>query len=176
MKLDIIFHYDVNEITGEIKFIGKDEITVDTKTTSKKKTTSTVSDNNLDPVVTLDTNKLILSKGAVDLLNVCDECRIDVKYNKDGKPIIGTDKSFGVKGGNLLTQKLTVSFRGAANTKLATFGSIFTLQPTKDEGIFILVGDKEPHAIEVPDELIDIESELEMSDLSEELSDFDFTL
>ena len=32
MKLDILFHYDVNEETGEITFIGKEEISVDTAT------------------------------------------------------------------------------------------------------------------------------------------------
>ena len=30
MKLDIIFHYNVDENTGEMTYIGKDEITVDT--------------------------------------------------------------------------------------------------------------------------------------------------
>ena len=37
MKLDIIMHYSVNETTGEIVFLGKDEIKVDT---AKKTTTS----------------------------------------------------------------------------------------------------------------------------------------
>lgn len=179
MKLDIIFHYDVNEITGEIKFVGKDEITVDTKTTTKKKSSTSNKDNNPNPIITLDTNKLIFTQGAIDMLEVCDDCRIDVKYNKDGRPIIGTDKSFGTKGGNLLTQKLTVSYRGAANTKLSTFGTTFTLEPTKDTGIFFLIGDKEPQVVDVPDELINIEEELDMTSLdsiSEELSEFDFTL
>jgi hypothetical protein len=47
MKLDIIFHYEVNEQTGEITFIGKDEITVDTakKTTSTKSTKTKTNDN-----------------------------------------------------------------------------------------------------------------------------------
>ena len=30
MKLDIVMHYSVDETTGEITFIGKDEIKVDT--------------------------------------------------------------------------------------------------------------------------------------------------
>ena len=30
MKLDIIMHYEVNEHTGEVVFIGKEEVTVDT--------------------------------------------------------------------------------------------------------------------------------------------------
>ena len=36
MKLDIIFHYNVNEQTGEITYIGKDEVTVDTATKTSK--------------------------------------------------------------------------------------------------------------------------------------------
>lgn len=185
MKLDIIFHYNVDEQTGEITYIGKDEVTVDTaKKTTSTKSTKTKANDNPDPIVTLDTNKLILTQGAVDLLQVCDDCRIDIKYNKDGKPIIGTDKAFGTKGGNLLTQKLTVSYRGSANTKLATFGDTFKLEPTKDEGIYLMVGNKEPHAVEIPEEIIDIENELDMTSLDEldanldskELSGFDFTL
>ena len=30
MKLDILMHYDVDEQTGEVKFIGKEEVSVDT--------------------------------------------------------------------------------------------------------------------------------------------------
>ena len=36
MKLDIIMHYNVDEQTGEITFIGKDEVTVDTAKTASK--------------------------------------------------------------------------------------------------------------------------------------------
>ena len=40
MKLDIVMHYSVDETTGEITFIGKDEIKVDTaKKTSRKSST-----------------------------------------------------------------------------------------------------------------------------------------
>ena len=130
MKLDIIFHYNVDEQTGEITYIGKEEVTVDTaKTTSKSsgKSSSKV-DNNPDPIVTLDSNKLILTQGAVDLLQVCEDCRIDIKYEKKDKkavPIIGTDAAFGTKAGNKLTKSNTVSYRGAANEKLAANGTTF---------------------------------------------------
>ena len=108
MKLDIIFHNDVNEQTGEITYIGKEEITVDTTKTTKSssKSTSKKVDNNSEPLVTLDSNKLILTQGAVDLLQVCEDCRIDIKYDKKGNqsvPIIGTDSAFGTKSGNKLT-------------------------------------------------------------------------
>ena len=107
MKLDIIFHYNVDEQTGEITYIGKEEVTVDTaKTASKasKSSSSKKADENPDPIVTLDSNKLILTQGAVDLLQVCEDCRIDIKYEKKDKkavPIIGTDAAFGTKAGKI---------------------------------------------------------------------------
>jgi hypothetical protein len=186
MKLDILFHYEVDETTGEIKFIGKEEITVDTaasekKTTTKKSTTKV--DNNPDPIITLDPNKLILTQGAVDLLQVCPDCRVDIKYKKKGSttvPIIGTDSAFGTKSGNKLTKTNTVSYRGAANDKLSTYGTVFTLEPTEDEGIFYLKGDKEPSETKVPDEIINIENDLSaLDDINiedMEISDFDFKL
>lgn len=192
MKLDIIFHYNVDEQTGEITYIGKDEVTVDTAKTASKtskssgKSSSKV-DNNPDPIVTLDSNKLILTQGAVDLLQVCEDCRIDIKYEKKDKkavPIIGTDAAFGTKAGNKLTKSNTVSYRGAANEKLSAYGTVFRLEPTKNEGIYYLVGDKEPEETKVPDEIINIENELDIEMLDDinvdldntELGDFDFKL
>jgi hypothetical protein len=117
MKLDIVFHYDVNEQTGEITYIGKEEVTVDTakKSVAKKSTTKTVVDNNTDPIVTLDSNKLILTQSAVDLLQVCEDCRVDIKYEKKDKkavPVIGTDAAFGTKAGNKLTAKIRFRIEG----------------------------------------------------------------
>ena len=192
MKLDIIFHYNVDEQTGEITYIGKDEVTVDTAKTASKtskssgKSSSKV-DNNPDPIVTLDSNKLILTQGAVDLLQVCEDCRIDIKYEKKDKkavPIIGTDAAFGTKAGNKLTKSNTVSYRGAANEKLSAYGTVFRLEPTKNEGIYYLVGDKEPEETKVPDEIINIENELDIEMLDDinidldntELGNFDFKL
>mgnify|MGYP003491405041 CR=1 FL=1 len=192
MKLDIIFHYNVDEQTGEITYIGKEEVTVDTAKTASKtskssgKSSSKV-DNNPDPIVTLDSNKLILTQGAVDLLQVCEDCRIDIKYEKKDKkavPIIGTDAAFGTKAGNKLTKSNTVSYRGAANEKLSAYGTVFRLEPTKNEGIYYLVGDKEPEETKVPDEIINIENELDIEMLDDinidldntELGDFDFKL
>ena len=79
MKLDIVMHYSVDEKTGEITFIGKDEIKVDTakKTTTSRKS-STKKDENPEPIVTLDSTKLTLTQGAVDLLQVCEDCRIEI--------------------------------------------------------------------------------------------------
>lgn len=183
MKLDILFHYDVNESTGEITFIGKEEITVDTAATTKRVATkATKIVENTEPLITLDSNKLILTTGAVEMLNICADCRVDIKYKKKDKtsvPVIGTDTAFGTKGGNKLTKTNTVSFRGAANEKLSEFGTIFKLEPSEDDGIFYMIGDKANNPI--PDDAIDIESELDLDSLDElddsnDLSDFDFTL
>lgn len=192
MKLDILFHYEANEQTGEITYIGKEEISVDTKATKSATKTSTKAsaakvDANPDPIITLDSNKLILTQGAVDLLQVCADCRVDIKYKKKDKkavPIIGTDAAFGTKSGNKLTKSNTVSYRGAANEKLSAYGTTFKLEPTEDKGIYYLVGDKVQESNPVPKEIIDIESELDLETLDDlnideddkNLEKFDFNL
>ena len=190
MKLDILFHYEVNEQTGEIAYIGKEEISVDTKATKSAAKTSTKASTakvDTNPIITLEPNKLVLTQGAVDLLQVCADCRIDIKYKKKDKqavPIIGTDTAFGTKSGNKLTQSNTVSYRGSANEKLSAYGTTFKLEPTEDEGIYYLVGDKVQEEISIPDEIIDIENELDIESLDDinideddkDLEKFDFSL
>ena len=191
MKLDILMHYEVNETTGEIKFIGKEEITVDSASTktsklsTTKKSTSKV-DDNPEPLITLEANKLVLTQGAVDALNPCEDCRIDIKYKKKDKklvPVIGTDAAFGTKAGNKLTKTNTVSYRGAANDKLSAYGTVFRLEPTEEDGIFYMIGDKSPKEPEAPKELVDIDSELDIPSLEEidnaddkDLGNFDYKL
>jgi hypothetical protein len=97
-------------------------------------------------------------------------------------PVIGTDEAFGTKGGNKLTKTNTISFRGSANEKLAEYGTTFTIEPSEDEGIFYLIGDKMNSLL--PNDAIDIESELDMealdtidlNDEGTELGNFNFTL
>ena len=184
MKLDILFHYNVDENTGEITFIGKEEITVDTATSTKRQAKPVKVEANIEPLITLDSNMLVLTTGAVDMMKICPDCRVDIKYKKKDKvsvPVIGTDAAFGTKGGNKLTKTNTVSFRGSANEKLAEYGSVFKLEPSEDEGIFYLIGDKMNKPIE--DEAIDIEGELDLDSLEEldiddssDLEGFDFKL
>lgn len=80
---------------------------------------------------------------------------------------------------NKLTKTNTVSFRGTANDKLSEFGTTFRMEPSEDEGIFYLIGDK----VNIPEETIDIESELDLDSLealdideSADLEGFDFRL
>lgn len=188
MKLDVVMHYEVDETTGEIKFIGKEEITVDSAKTSKSSTKKSASkiDDNPEPLITLEANKLVLTQGAVDALNPCEDCRIDIKYKKKDKklvPVIGTDAAFGTKAGNKLTKTNTVSYRGAANDKLSAYGTVFRLKPTEEDGIFYMIGDKSPKEPEAPKELVDIDSELDIPSLDEidnaddkDLGNFDYKL
>ena len=183
MKLDILFHYDVNETTGEITFLGKEEITVDTAKKQLPKVNKVV--ENEEPLITLDSNKLVLTTGAVQMMNICADCRIDIKYKKRDRmsvPVIGTDEAFGTKGGNKLTKTNTISFRGVANEKLSEYGTTFKIEPSEDEGIFYLIGDKMNNLI--PDDTIDIQSELDIESLDNinlndddvNLESFNFTL
>lgn len=184
MKLDILFHYDVNETTGEITFLGKEEITVDTAKKQLPKVNKVVVENE-EPLITLDSNKLVLTTGAVQMMNICADCRVDIKYKKRDRmsvPVIGTDEAFGTKGGNKLTKTNTISFRGVANEKLSEYGTTFKIEPSEDEGIFYLIGDKMKSII--PDDTIDIQSELDIESLDNinlndddvNLESFNFTL
>lgn len=180
-KLLLTIETDVE--TGDITLLNREVINDDIKPKKAKKSSSK-KDENPEPIVTLDTNKLILTQGAVDLLQICEDCRIDIKYDKKGKelkPCIGTDSAFNTKGGNLLSGKNTVRYSGANNTKLASYGTTFTMEPTEKEGIYWLIGDKQPEEKEIPKELVNIEDELDLTDLdtieeTTEVSSLDFSL
>ena len=83
---------------------------------------------------------------------------------------------------NKLTKTNTISFRGVANEKLSEYGTTFKIEPSEDEGIFYLIGDKMNNPI--PDETIDIKSELDIESLDDinlndddvNLESFNFTL
>lgn len=163
MKLDIIFHYEVDEQTGEIKFIGKNEMTVDTKKTVSKSSSSKI-DSNPEPIITLTDNKLILTQGAAELLGVNPDDKVAIKYDKDKNPIIGSDLNFGTQTGNRLTKSLTISCKGDKYNKLSSYGDIFKLESTDKSGIFKMIGNKNHNELEVPEELVNITEELNSLD------------
>ena len=163
MKLDIIFHYEVDEQTGEIKFIGKNEITVDTKKTVSKPSSSKI-DSNPEPIITLTDNKLILTQGAAELLGVNPDDKVAIKYDKDKNPIIGSDLNFGTQTGNRLTKSLTISCKGDKYNKLSSYGDAFKLESTDKAGIFKMIGNKNHNELEVPEELVNITEELNSLD------------
>lgn len=183
MKLDVLMHYEVNEQTGEVQFIGKEEVTIDT---AKKSTKTTSKLEGSEPRLQLNSNNFAMNLAACDLLKVSAGDTVHINYpKKDGKyiPVIGASEAFGVKAGNKLTKSLTVSFRGAANEKLAEFGTNFEFVESDRPGIFYLKGDKivearKENAIEIDDsfELDDLEDiDLDLEE-STDISTIDLTL
>jgi hypothetical protein len=148
--------------------------------------------------LTLESNKYLLNKPAIDLLEVEYGDTIDIKYkNKDKKiiPVIGSSKNWGTKAGNKLTKSSSVSYRGVNNTALKEYGEVFSFEPWEGkEGLFVLVGDAET---DTDDSDIDVttitnesdkdlnneeDEDLSFDDLNDidaddnELKDFDFSI
>lgn len=90
-----------------------------------------------DAIVTLDDNKLVLSKSAQLLLGVIPNDRITVSYYtvspEETFPVIGKSELFtDSNGGNRLTKSNTVSFRGTQREILLEYGKSFKLEPFKN--------------------------------------------
>ena len=191
MKLDILFHYDVNPTTGEITFIGKEEVTVDTskKSTSTSKVSTSTATETLGgdtPKLVLEDSKYLINPAAASALGAVAGDTIHVHYRKHGDamvPSIGKSERLGVKSGNKLTKTLTVSYRGAANTKLSEYGTEFTFEPTDKEGIFYLIGDRsvlptveDLGAVNINDDLeLDSLDNLDLDNSSTDISGLDLT-
>ena len=172
---EIVYTIEIDTETNESRiikqrFLTKGDIKIDDSTT--------------DPIIVRDANKLTFNQAALDLMQVKVGDSISIKYRtENGKeiPLIGKDQYFLNAIGNKITKKGTISFRGDMNKNLSLFGSTFNLVESKDKGIFFMKGDL--NTVEVPDEIIDINKELDMSSLNEEdlsLDDtdlsFDFSL
>lgn len=143
IKMEIEFDFDPE--TGEYtqvsqKILGEKPTP---KTTAKKVSNADAPETG----VLLDTNKIILSNQAVELLGAQPEDRISISYEKKGRffvPVIGIDE----KKGNKLTKSNTISYRGKANDELVKYGTLFELEEYKN-GMFYLKGENE---IEAPAE------------------------
>jgi len=141
-----------------------------------------------EPLLELDTNKYRINEVAAAILGLKPGDKLHINYPKrDGEycPAIGSSKAFNVQAGNKLTQKYSVSYRGEANTKLATFGTLFKFEETSRKGIYYLIGDKQPVEEPKADEVVEINDSLELDDLSTlsvgdpnsiDLSNLDLTL
>ena len=77
MKLDIIMHYEVNEHTGEVVFIGKEEVTVDTVKKGSK-VASTLDED--IPRLRLNANNIALNQLACDVLQVKPGDTLHINY------------------------------------------------------------------------------------------------
>lgn len=189
----VLFTYEQDTETGDIKCINREVINDDIKPVKKASTPKKKSSKNesSEPQIILEDNKYTLNSAAVELMGVEPDDRLDIKFEKNGKlmiPIIGTNESFGTKAGNRLTKSFTVSCRGKANDELQNYGTIFTLSahPTK-EGLFVMQGDKAPEAVvdnkvEIKDDASEVEVEIDLDDFIadehevEEISALDFKL
>lgn len=113
-------------------------------------------------IVTLDDNKLKLSKDAQLLLGVIPNDRITVSYYtvspEETFPVIGKSEVFtDASGGNRLTKSNTVSFRGTQKDILLEYGKSFTLEPFKK--YFKMVAIKETSENdELKEEELDLEN------------------
>jgi hypothetical protein len=144
----VLFTYEQDDETGEIKVINREVINEDlpkAKKATTKKASKKKEDENPNPELILEDNKYILNSAAVELLGVEPDDHIDIKYEKRDKirvPVIGCNTAFGTQAGNRLTKSNTVSYRGKNHDLLAEYGTIFSFKETDKEGIFELVGDQ----------------------------------
>ena len=106
-KLLLTIETDVE--TGDIKLLNREVINDDIKP-AKKKSASSKIEENPEPIVRLADNKLTLTTGAMELLKVAPDDKVDVKYNKENKPIIGSDEAFDISNIPLFTHRFTNAF------------------------------------------------------------------
>ena len=143
----VLFTYEQDDETGEVKVLNR-EVINDDLPKAKKKTSApkkSKADENPEPELTLEDNKYCLNTAAIELLGVEAEDRIDIKFEKRDKirvPVIGCNTAFGTQGGNRLTKSNTVSYRGKNHDLLEEYGTVFSFKETDKEGIYELIGDK----------------------------------
>mgnify|MGYP007101869111 CR=1 FL=1 len=159
----VLFTYEQDDETGEVKVINREVVNDDLPKAKKKTSTPKKSkaDENPEPELILEDNKYCLNTAAIELLGVEAEDRIDIKFEKRDKvrvPVIGCNTAFGTQGGNRLTKSNTVSYRGKNHDLLEEYGTVFSFKETDKEGIFELVGDK-PIPEEKEDENVKIVDE-----------------
>lgn len=166
----VLFTYEQDPETGDIKCIDRQVVNDDIKVAKPKKAKSSKAkkEENTTPQLTLEENKYFLNSAAAELMGVEPDDRIDIKFEKAGKgriPVIGKDESFGTKGGNRLTKSMSVSYRGKNNDELSIYGDVFTITPHDDpskEGIFVLSGNKQSNSVEVKDDNIQLPEDTEL--------------
>lgn len=166
----VLFTYEQDPETGEIKTLNREVINDDLGTKRKTKTRSLLpKDTDPNPKITLESNKLVLNAAAAELMGISPEDRVELKYEKIGTkfcPIIGNQTAFGTSGGNRVTKSLTISFRGKAHDRLAEYGEVFTITAhTAKSNVFMLHGNHEPE--EVPQQEITVDDPDEEINLDE---------
>ena len=176
------YQVKVDTETGEMttKCISRKVDKSEFEVTEVKKSKSTKSKvpQSTEPLLTLESNKYSLTQAAVDLMELGPDCKLDIKYEKRDKgyiPIIGSDESFGTKGGNKLTKSLTVACRGSKNEELSKYGTEFLVIPHETKvGIFILQSKDSNISLEETNEELP-EEIAELDDLQTLIDDADVT-
>lgn len=165
---------DTGEITTDTREFGDESVKASKPKTTKKKKKNEWDDDER-PLLIREDNKLILNDAAVALLGVDEGVRINIKMqtiNRRRYPVIGTEETFGDKGGNLLTKSHTIRYGGKNNEELAKFGYIFVLEPQgKVDGLFILKNRDASPEEESENDAIAISVQEELEDLNNNLSD-----
>lgn len=164
-QFTITYEREVDTETGEIL----DTRIVNTSDVSRKPSKEKVNkDEDSSPKLYLEDNKCQLNNAAINLIGANVGDKLDIKYDEREHgviPVIGTEESFGVKGGCKLTKSNTIACRGSKNSELAKYGTEFDIvaHPTKP-GIFILTSGDVPFEEIVKDENIstdDVDLDLE---------------
>ena len=183
MKLEFFITIDTE--TQEFSVVNKE--TGESKTLpvqSKKSVKKSPVDDNPTPQLILEEGKYILNAAALKIMNVSAGTRLDIKFDTNGIPIIGSSESFGTPGtGNLLTKSNSVRYSGNNNARLSQLGNIFEIElHPVNVGLFILKGNKpveipqvSNNEVAVPDEL-DLAELLDLGDEKLEVKGLDFNL
>ena len=162
------------EITTDTREFGDESVKASKPKTTKKKKKNEWDDDER-PLLIREDNKLILNDAAVKLMGVEEGVRINIKMqtiNRRRYPVIGTEETFGDKGGNLLTKSHTIRYGGKNNEELAKFGYIFVLEPQgKVDGLFILKNRDASPEEEAENDAVAISVQEELEDLNNNLSD-----
>ena len=158
----ITYELSIDTETGEIvgtKIVSKKEENNTPKKVNRKKT----QEEDSEPKAYLEENKIKLNSAALELLGVEAGDKLDVQYDKNNSPLIGTPEAFGSpKSGNKLTKSGTIAFRGNKNEELAKWGNEFNLVD-RGNGIYRLVNEQVIQSEEVTDENVQIPEDDDLS-------------
>lgn len=146
--LSLTYEMSVDTETGEIletKLIDR-SVNKPAKVTKQASSKETAADDEKEPKLYLEDNKCRLNSAAIALIGVNSGDKLDIKYDENnGKsiPTIGTDETFGTKGGTKFNKSNTFSYRGTKNEELSKYGKEFILtpHPSKD-GLFVLTSEE----------------------------------
>lgn len=122
-------------------------------------------DNNSLAQVELIDNKLSFNNAAISMLGLSTTSKVDIKYKKiDNETVPVLD----ITEGNKVTKNGTVSFRGAKNTELSKYGTVFIIEK-QDDRYYILKGDKDLDILSGDDNVFIDKAidDLDLSDLEE---------